>query len=211
MEDRQPVNKDRVADWLKIGGAFVAGVLLTSLFTCHGPNEVTSDAKNAASEMAPYSSEAASPQAVVGEMSSNWSYRQDEDQMTGKTTKFASVTSTNFIYLDSPYDGAQQGTLMLRNHPRSGHDVMIMIERGQVLCDSFDGCSILVRFDDDPPSNFTALTPADNSSEMLFIQNYSRFATRLKTAKRVRIQLNIYQNGSQTLEFNTAKFDGAQL
>lgn len=131
--------------------------------------------------------------------------------MTGKMTKTARVISTNTLNLDFPYNGAQNGYLTIRNHPQYGHDVIVRIERGQLLCDISDGCTLMVRFDDDAPQAFTALEPADNSSESLFISNYKRFTTRLKTAKRVRIQLNIYQEGAQYLEFDTTGFDPSKL
>jgi hypothetical protein len=210
-------------------GAIIGGVVgaiglmwLISSCTSNSPSN-SSSSEAVQSEYATESErvaaeQAASAQAIADASSAaeaaargDWDYSSDEDAMTGKTTKTARVTSTNTINLDAPYNGPQNGTLIIRNHPQYGHDVIVRIEQGQLLCGISDGCTLMVRFDDDAPVAFTALEPADNSSESLFISNYKRFTARLKTAKRVRIQLNIYQNGSQYLEFNTTGFDPSKL
>lgn len=141
---------------------------------------------------------------LVGEQ---WTYSHSPDDMTSKTVGQALVTSTNSIYLDSPYDGAQNGTLSLRTHPRFGTDVIVRIEQGQILCRSYEDCTLLVRFDDAEPTAYSAVGPSDGSSDTVFIRNYARFVTAMKAAKKVRVSLPIYQNGNQTLEFDVSGFD----
>ena len=80
------------------------------------------------------------------------------------------------------------------------------------MCDSYEGCSVLVRFDNETPEHYPALTPKDRSTTILFIQNYDKFVQKTVKAKTVFVQIPIYQNGNQTLEFNVAglnlnKFD----
>ena len=81
------------------------------------------------------------------------------------------------------------------------------IERGQILCRSYEDCNVLVRFDDQKPVTYSGVGPADGSSESVFIRNYSKFLTSLKKAKRVRISTNIYQEGAPVFEFDVSGFD----
>lgn len=135
-----------------------------------------------------------------------WSYRASEEKMTGGTTYFASVDSTNTVTFRSPYNGSQNGRLVLRNDPKHGKDVMFSIEKGQILCRSYEVCEVLIRFDDGKPETFAGIGPADNSSETVFIRNYEKFLGKLRKSKMVRISLNIYQEGSPVFEFDTSGF-----
>ena len=100
--------------------------------------------------------------------------------------------------------------LALRSHPRHGNDVIFKIERGQVLCRSYEDCTILVRFDDDEAQSFSAVGAADNSTETIFIRNYSRFLSRMQKANTVRIAVNIYQQGAPAFEFDVSGFDATK-
>jgi hypothetical protein len=139
-----------------------------------------------------------------------WNYSQDADPMGKGTAYYATVQSTNTVTFDFPYGGAQHATLSLRSHPRYGKDVVLRIERGQFLCNSYDGCSVLVRFDEGPPQTYSAAGPSDNSSEVLFIRNYSRFITGMRKASRVRISTEVYQEGAPVFEFDVRGFDIAR-
>lgn len=132
-----------------------------------------------------------------------WYYSNNEDPMSGLRVGYASIMSTNTLSLDFPYRGEQRGTLAIRRHPKNGNDVIVWIEKGQVLCSSYN-CDIKIRFDDGQPVNYTGNEPADNSTETVFLP-YS-VAKRIQAAKRVRIELNLYQNGQQILDFNVKGF-----
>ena len=133
-----------------------------------------------------------------------WSYRRASDSMSKGIEYEASVLSSNTVKFDSPYGGAQRGTLTLRTHPRYGRNVIFTIERGQILCRS--DCAVLVRFDDAPPVNFSGRGPSDNSTETLFIMNYSGFVERMMKSKQVRLSPRIYQEGSPVFEFDVSGF-----
>ncbi len=136
-----------------------------------------------------------------------WMYGQSEDPMGKGKTYSATVQSTNTVSFDFPYSGAQHATLTLRTHPRYGKDVILRIERGQFLCNSYDGCNVLVRFDDREPQTFSAAGPSDKSTETLFIRNYSRFVEAMLKAERVRISAEVYQEGSPVFEFDVRGFE----
>jgi hypothetical protein len=139
-----------------------------------------------------------------------WVYSHDEDEMTGKVSHHAVVTSTNTVEFDFPYNGEQHARLMLRRHPRHGTDAVFSVDKGQLLCPSYDGCTVLVRFDDGEPTSFSAAGAADGSTEALFIQNYERFVGKLKAATRIRMSPKVYQEGSVVFEFDVSGFDPKQ-
>jgi hypothetical protein len=139
-----------------------------------------------------------------------WTYKTSDDSMSGKPVRTAYVDSTNSFEFDFPYSGKQTARLTLRRHPRWGKDVIFAIERGQILCHSYD-CSVKVRFDDEPAKTYRATEPADNSSESVFLPAYDTFAKKLETAKRVRIEVNVYQQGSLVADFDVDGFKAAAL
>jgi len=169
--------------------------------------------KAAAAGSAAASASASAPQAPAApaekpaeEIGKQWEYTVSEEKMTGGMMKLASVSSSNTVDFSFPYSGAQHGSLTLRTDPRHGKDVMFQITRGQILCPSYQGCSVQIRFDDEKPVTYRAGGPADNSSEMIFIENYSGFLNKLKKAHRVRLSVNIYQQGSPVFEFDVSGF-----
>ena len=137
---------------------------------------------------------------------SEWRYYDNEDPMTSKKIYHAFVMSKDYFELDRPYEGRQSAELTLRTHPRWGKDLMLSIKQGQFLC-RYNGCNLTVRFDDGNPITFSASEPEDNSTTILFIDNYSRFVGLMLKSKTVKIQANFYQNGSRVFEFNVAGFD----
>jgi len=127
--------------------------------------------------------------------------------MAKGTIYHASVKSTNTVNFDFPYSGDQRGTLTLRTHPRYGRDVIFAIQKGQFQCPSYQGCKVLVRFDDAAPVPYSAAGPEDNSTETVFIRDYSGFVGKMTKAKTVRISASIFQEGSPVFEFDVRDFD----
>lgn len=139
-------------------------------------------------------------------MGKQWSYNRSDEGMSGKAVVTAWVESSNTINLGFPYTGSQNGTLTLRRHPRWGNDVIFRIERGQILCHSYGDCRINVRFDDGKVMRFNGNPPEDNSSEVVFIPAFSTFTKQLPTAKRVKIEVSIYQAGNNVFDFDVSGF-----
>lgn len=139
-----------------------------------------------------------------------WAYSAQEDGMSGKQTFSGSVTSTNSFEFDFPYQGQQNAKLTLRRHPRWGNDVIFSIEKGQILCHTYQ-CAVRVRFDEGAPQTFSGTGPADNSSESVFIPAYGTFAKKLEKAKRVRVEVNIYQHGVLVSDFDVEGFKQEKL
>jgi hypothetical protein len=133
---------------------------------------------------------------------SKWSYYEEKEKMGRGLVKTANVLSNNEIELVFPYDGQQRGALQLRNHPEYGKDVIVSLQRGQFLC-GIDECPVWVRFDQGKMENFSAIQPPDQSNALI-IQDYDRFITELRKAKKVAIGAQFYQEGNPFFEFDVA-------
>lgn len=143
-------------------------------------------------------------------LADKWAYSVNEDPMTSRKSRFAIIESENTVDFDFPYQGLQRGRLMLRDHPTYGRDVIFSIERGQLLCPSYDDCQIRVRFDEGNPERWNAVGPSDNSSTSIFIRSQARFVQKLRAAKVVRLQVPVYQQGEPMFEFQVGGFDYAR-
>lgn len=136
-----------------------------------------------------------------------WTYRDDVDPMSDKLTRWACTTSTNRAMLDRPYEPVS-ADLCLRQSPRYGLDAIVQLNGdGQILCRSYDGCTLKIRFGDGAQQSFSGASAADGSSNVVFISNASRFITAAKSAPTTKIQLTFYRAGDQVLEFNTEKLE----
>ena len=136
-----------------------------------------------------------------------WTYRDDVDPMTDKLTRWACTTSTNRALLERPYEPVT-ADLCLRQSPRYGLDAIVQLNgSGQILCRSYDGCTLKIRFGDGAQQSFSGASAADGSSNVVFITNASRFITATKNAPTTKIQMTFYRAGDQVLEFNTQKLE----
>ncbi|GAB3737345.1 hypothetical protein GCM10028794_19110 [Silanimonas algicola] len=138
-----------------------------------------------------------------------WAYSTGGDAMSGGTFRTAVLRSRNTFRLGFPYEGEQRGALTVRKHPRYGQDVILQIERGQMLC-RIGGCNYSVKFDDGAIQQFTMNEPESHDSTVLFFANQARFLSQMKRAKLVRIEVPLFQHAPLTLEFDVSSFDEAR-
>lgn len=135
-----------------------------------------------------------------------WSYSVSNDDMSGRPIYSALLTSRNSFELDFPYQDPQKATLQLRQHPKHGTDVIISLERGQILC-SFDGCRHDVRFDEGNAVAWTMLEPESNQNDLVFVRDARSFISKMREGDLVRVQLKLYDEAPVTLEFDVSQFD----
>lgn len=135
-----------------------------------------------------------------------WQYSDSEDEMTGKKTHVARVLSQESHELGFPYQGGTWANLTVRNHPRHGTDVLVGINAGQLHCNAFSGCKILVRFDNGEPMKFSASPPADYSHKALFVSPAARFIKALRGSNTMRMELPFFQQGTRMFTFQTSEF-----
>lgn len=139
-----------------------------------------------------------------GAHAGQWRYDDNTvDKMSGKTAHYAVLVSDNSLNLDRPYQGENRGQITVRKHPQYGTDVLIGIDKGQILCRSYDPCLVTIKFDNGKPAQFSAVSPADHSSETVFLENSKRFIAQARKATRILVQFDVYRGGRPVLEFST--------
>ena len=134
-----------------------------------------------------------------------WNYVSDTDTMTGKPMNAALLRSSNSLSLGSPYNGENYGTLLVAKDKQIGFAFGLSVEKGQIICDAYRGCAVAFRFDDAPPTTFRAVTTKDYSTKNLAFRDGRRFVAAAAKAKKILVQITMYQEGAQVLEFNTTK------
>lgn len=130
----------------------------------------------------------------------SWVYAQHADEMGSGTIKIAAVQSLAEISFGFPYQGAQRGTLTLQDHPRRGESVSLSVPRGQFLC--YSPCYISAQFNSGRIWQYETASPADGSSNTVFIVDYKDFRNELQKADRVRMEALFYQEGTRVFDFD---------
>ena len=142
---------------------------------------------------------------LVGAHAANasiWNYEEEADRMSGKKAKYAQTESDNSLNLRFPYQGKNHGVVQVRQHPQYGLDVILIVDKGQILCSQFSSCNVTIRFGDGKPMTFEGSPSADNDSKVVFLKNPRRFINEAKKHKNFAVQLMMYQAGNQVLEFS---------
>ncbi len=70
----------------------------------------------------------------------------------------------------------------------------------------YSSCRLRVRFDEGRMQRWSAGGPSDHNTTG-FIRNHHRFVQRMRNAKILRIQPEIYQAGAPVFEFYVGGFD----
>lgn len=136
-----------------------------------------------------------------------WRYQVSNDQLTSKPTYIAWVKSLNQVNFDFPYQGIQRGELMLRTHPQHGKDLILQVQKGQMLVRSYENTTVKVVFDNGSPITYRVVGPSDHGTKSLFFRDYHGFVSRMLKAKKVKVSVPFYQQGNVVFEFNVSDFD----
>jgi hypothetical protein len=129
-----------------------------------------------------------------------WAYRTTEDKMRATKAKFAEVKSTNKAQLGFPYRGGSTLRLILRKSSDAETTVVFFLDRGQLPCHT--DCKIAAKFDDEEVKDWEGTGPALSSSDAVFVDDAADFLTRLKTSKKVVVEVLLYDHGPSQFTFN---------
>ena len=131
-----------------------------------------------------------------------WQVSESVDEMTDSKNVWKSLVSENLVHFSFPYEGGSSLNVCVRYMKKYGTNVILTISKGQLLSNEYNGTNyVTVRFDDDAPQKFYTTEPADGSSDCLFLTNARKFIKRAKTAKSIKIQVPVYQEGNPTFTF----------
>ena len=132
-----------------------------------------------------------------------WQYFDQEDKMTSKKTYYALVEANELLEFDFPYNGGSTVTLTIRNK-NGENNAYLSVTKGQMLTRSYETTSYRVRFDNQPLQYYPFVAPSDNSSDLAFINNTTKFIKNLKKSKKVIVELEFYQEGLRAIEFDVS-------
>lgn len=132
----------------------------------------------------------------------NWDYDNEADEMGRGEIKRAVTRSSNAVFFHPPYDGAQHGLFIIRDHPKYGKDLILQIHSGQFLFNIDDQCRVVIRLDDQKPQSFTGTQAADRSTTVCFIHGYTKLLPQIKRAKTMKIEAQFYEDGDQVFSFD---------
>jgi len=139
-----------------------------------------------------------------GAMAEPWKYETLTDKMTDAQTRMAYLQSTNSLSLPPPYAGKNYGWIYVRQHPQHGQDVIVRVNKGQILC-HIPECQLLFRIDDGKATQITFLPSSSHESNVALARNAKALIAQLIKAKKVMIQVPMFQAGNQVLEFEADK------
>lgn len=136
-----------------------------------------------------------------------WIYGEKVDEMRGVTNTWVSLPSENTVPLKFPYSPGSSLAIVVRNMPKKyGTDVYLLAEKGQLSC-SLRDCHFFVKFDDGAVEKIPATRSTGGSRDTLFLTDKATpgFIKKLKTAKKIIVEVDFYKASSQQFRFEPAK------
>jgi hypothetical protein len=140
----------------------------------------------------------------VEESKPNWTSGSTTDKMDGKVTKFTYSDSTNLVDFEFPYNGGSQGSIVVFG----SQSVKFMVNKGQLICNNWEGCQVRIKIDNRPPKQYTFCADGNYNSEVIWMCNGSntRFVKELAGASKVMIEPEFFRAGNKIYEFNVEGF-----
>ena len=145
-----------------------------------------------------------------------WKYGNFVDRMSGEQQgRYATLRSANVVELKFPYQGGTTATLRVNSDPKDGiAKGSIRISDGQ-----YSNGLIRVRFDDGKVTSIhdvVDMAGGTADGKTAFFKRRTRlpkqdFFSLIKTSKRLKFEVWIYDNGSQIFEFGLLGLDPAIL
>lgn len=131
-----------------------------------------------------------------------WVESTSVDEMTDTKNIWKSLTSDNTVDFDFPYEGGSTLKISVRYMKKYGTDVLLQISKGQILCNPYNGNDFAtIRFDNDPPQKFKYKEAGDGSADCVFLNNSQKFIKLASKAKKILVQIPIFQEGNPTFTF----------
>lgn len=151
--------------------------------------------------------------AVACANAGQWKESYQSDEMRGTSRKFVENSSVNSVDFEFPYNGGSSMSLVLRSNntelknnekaeelPLS--EAMLIISKGQFTCDSYNDCSISVKFDDEKIQRYSMSRSSSGSSDVMFIDDSRQFIKNIKSHNKLIIEAQFYRAGAKQFKFD---------
>jgi|SRR6185312_353306 len=134
----------------------------------------------------------------------HWRYFDEEDKMTSGKTHKAAVFSINKLQLKSPPDENTKIHLFIQNY-EGANTFALVLDKGRFNETTDGNINLRIRFDEEQPAyyNFHSFKGNVNSAYLAYAEA-NKMIEKVKKAKRIRIELDFDNTGSQIIEFNVA-------
>jgi hypothetical protein len=143
----------------------------------------------------------ADAQASQRRLSRLWTYTATPE--AGGTQYAAAIASRN------PPGGNARVRLVLRQHPKWGQSVYLLLDNAKFDCHG--GCATLPTSFDGAPAQRMKATIPPTGEPALFIDDDQAFIARLQKAQTVAITATIKDIGERTMEFEVGGYDPTKL
>ncbi|WP_460962345.1 hypothetical protein [Spirosoma litoris] len=184
-------------------------LVLLTLLSCSG-KEKANQATNSTSGKATTTdtlqppvaiSEQSTGQQEAPEGAGTWRYERTTDRVGNPVYK-ASITSPRLLEFSFPYAGGSIATLTIRKR-ESGTHVYIQVSKGQ-FNRSFQGGKADVRFDGNPVVPYAFSAAENGSANIIFFDSEKALIDKLKTTKKMTVDVAFAGQGQRQIEFITA-------
>jgi hypothetical protein len=133
----------------------------------------------------------------------SWEYQTTRDEMRDTSARIARLVSENQIELSWPY-GTVSGHLIIRDRSQDGLNVMFTVDEGQILCNSYSGGHLSLRFDHGPVETFSCDEATGGTNDLVFFSSEHEILRRLQHAHRLILEADFYDAGTRQFTFNVA-------
>lgn len=126
------------------------------------------------------------------QVTSSWIYSDKIDEMSSKKVYYAEISNTDSDRYTS--------RITLRNKNNS-NDVLLYI-KDAVINANVNGVNMRIKFDNETPSRYYGSLADDGSYDVVFIHPTANFIKKVKKAKKIIIEIEIYNGGTNVLHFD---------
>jgi hypothetical protein len=132
-----------------------------------------------------------------------WQVTREKDQMTDVSTVRACLKSSNSVIQAFPYSRGPTFAELCLSTKGNGKSAFIVVNQGQVQCNSFSSSVMTVRPDDEPAKTLECTSAASGRTEFGFFDDEDEAFPVIFSAKNlIRVQVPLYQFGLAVFRFN---------
>lgn len=127
-----------------------------------------------------------------------WRFSENKDDFDGKETQWCIIDSND--YIKAVY-GTEKVNLQVRMRNQKETDIIIHVDN-VVFGHSGSSDKVRLKFDDDQPFSVGYNEAADGSADTIFLRSTSKIIAKLKTAKKLTLELPVFMESGQRASFN---------
>lgn len=156
---------------------------------------------------------------VKPNISGNWEYWVNKDEMRETETYFAETKSSNTINIGQPYEDVRLTLFFSKDESRDYPVGQLILSNGQFNCSSYNGCKISYKLDDSEVTTMSALSVPGSPTLILGcteqeIERYGKnvicelrnivLLGTIEPAKKAIFEVDIFDYGKAQFKFDVS-------